>query len=160
MRTHTTPRDAASSGFTLVEILVVMVVMAVGLLGGLALVLHGLRASRVALEQTGAVNLAADLADRIRANRTAGPAYALGTGTVLPPPAKACRSAGECDAGDVAAHDLYEWQQAALAALPGARTSVRVAAADGLAANVYQVRIEWTQAGRSTRANFALTVLA
>jgi type IV pilus assembly protein PilV len=39
---------AREAGFTLVEVLVVAVVMAIGLLGGLALLLSGLRASKVA----------------------------------------------------------------------------------------------------------------
>jgi type IV pilus assembly protein PilV len=160
MRVDSMQRGALPCGFTLVEILVVMVVMAVGLLGCVALLLDGVRASRIAIQEAGAVNLVADLGDRIRANRAAGQAYALGAGTVLPPPAKACLATGECDTRDVAARDLYEWQQATLSALPGARTSVRVAPAAESPRNVYQILIEWTQAGRSTHAQFALTVQA
>jgi type IV pilus assembly protein PilV len=148
----------ADSGFTLVEILVVTVVMAVGLLGGVALLLTGLRASRLAIQQTGAANLATDLGDRIRANRAAGPAYALDAGTVLAPPAKPCQSPGECDPGEVAARDLYEWQQVAIATLPGARTSVRVSPADAAPANVYLILVEWVQAAQAADSRFALTV--
>jgi type IV pilus assembly protein PilV len=150
---------AREAGFTLVEVLVVAVVMAIGLLGGLALLLSGLRASRVALQQTGAAILATDLGDRIRANRSAGQAYALGADTVLAAPAKHCQSIGECDSGDVAARDLYEWQQAARSALPGAMTSVVVFPADEAPANVYFIVVEWAQANQAT-ARFALTVQA
>lgn len=160
MRISQTRGIVAASGFTLVEILVVMVVMSVGLLGGVALLLTGLRASRLAIQQTGAVNLAADLGDRIRANRSAGPAYALGAGTLLAPPPRSCQSTGECDSSDVAARDLYEWQQAAMSALPGATTSVVVSPAGEIPANVYVIVVQWTQAGRAAAARFALTVQA
>jgi type IV pilus assembly protein PilV len=153
-------RAFTCSGFTLVEILIVVVVMAVGLLGSLALLLTGFRASRVAIQQTGAANLAADLGDRIRANRAAGAAYALGAGEVVAAPAKPCQSIGECDAPEVAARDLYEWQQCAMATLPGARTSVRVVPGAGVPQNIYLILVEWAQAGQATSARFALEVQA
>ena len=160
MRRYPCRGGERTSGFTLVEVLIVAVVMAVGLLGGVALLLTGLRASRVAMQQTGAATLAADLADRIRANRSAGPAYALGAGTLLASPAKHCQSTGECAPQDVAALDLYEWQQATVSALPGAMTSVAVTPVDEVPANVYVIVVEWTQAGQTATARFALTVQA
>ena len=63
------------SGFTMVEALVALVVLAIGLLGIAALYLDTLRAGRTAIYRTQAVALAADLADRIRSNRTAVAAY-------------------------------------------------------------------------------------
>jgi len=160
MRGSTRLGGAAAGGFTLVEVLVVAVVTAVGLLGGLSLLLTGLRASRLAMQQTGAAILAADLGDRICANRSAGHAYALGVGTLLEAPARLCRSTGECGPRDVAARDLYEWQQAAISALPGAMTSVSVSPADGAPSNVYVIVVEWVQAGQASAARFALTVQA
>lgn len=159
MRGITWRSGPPASGFTLVEVLVVAVVIAVGLLGGLALLLTGLRASRLAMQQTGAAILAADLGDRIRSNRSGGQAYVLDTGTVLAAPSKVCQSTGECDPGDVAARDLYEWQQAAMSALPGVMTSVAVSPADEVPANVYVIVVEWAHAGRAA-ARFSLTVQA
>jgi type IV pilus assembly protein PilV len=147
-------------GFTLVEVLVVVVVMAIGLLGGLELLLAGLRASRLAIQQTVATNLVADLGDRIRANRSAGIAYALDAGTLLPAPAKPCHATDQCDAEDVAARDLYEWQQAALTSLPGATTSVQVDPDGDPSGKLYMIRIEWAGAGRSAGMQFTLTVQA
>jgi len=149
-----------AAGFTLVEVLVVAVVMAVGLLGGLALLLTGFRASRLAMQRTGAAILATDLADRIRANRSAGTAYALGAETLLAAPARLCRSSGECDPRDVATRDLYEWQRTAMAALPGAVTSVEVSPAVDIPANVFVIVVEWSPAGQAAAARFALTVQA
>ncbi len=153
-------RGAASCGFTLVEVLVAAVVMAVGLLGGVALLLTGLRASRLATQQTSAAILAADLGDRIRANRAAGTAYALDAGSLLAAPDKACTVVGECSSQDVAARDLYQWQQATRSALPDATTSVAVSPIDGLPASLYLIVVEWTQTGQATAAWFALTVQA
>lgn len=153
-------RGDPAAGFTLVEVLVVVVVMAVGLLGGLALLLTGLRASRLAVQRTGAAILATDLGDRIRANRPAGTAYALEAATLLAAPARQCRSSGECDPADVAARDLYEWQRAALAALPGAVTRVEVSPVGDSPARVFVIVLEWTQAGHAAAARFALTVQA
>jgi len=53
------------SGFTMVEVLVALVVLAIGLLGIAALYLNSLQSGRTAIYRTQAVNLAADLADRI-----------------------------------------------------------------------------------------------
>ena len=55
-------------GFTLIELLVALVVLSVGLLGGSALLLRGLRDQGLALRQQSATLLVADMADRIRTN--------------------------------------------------------------------------------------------
>ena len=61
---------ARLSGFTLVETLVALVVMSVGMLGIAALYIEGLRSGQTSIARTTAVNLAADMADRIRSNPT------------------------------------------------------------------------------------------
>ena len=63
-------------GFTIVEALVALVVLAVGMLGIASLYVTTLRASGSAMSRMQAINLASDLGDRIRANRTAEAAYA------------------------------------------------------------------------------------
>jgi type IV pilus assembly protein PilV len=62
----------AHGGFGLLESLVALAVVSVGMMGIAALYGHGLRAETTALYQTVAVNLAADMADRLRANRRGG----------------------------------------------------------------------------------------
>ena len=64
-----------AAGFSLVEALVSLVVISVGMIGIAALYGQGLNAGSTALYRTVAVNLGADMADRIRNNRTAGVAY-------------------------------------------------------------------------------------
>ena len=55
------PAAASARGFTLVEVLVALVVLAVGMLGMAVLLVEGLQGSRSALEHTQAVNLASDI---------------------------------------------------------------------------------------------------
>ena len=61
-------------GISMVEALVALVVIAVGMLGIAGLYLSSLQASRSAKLRSYAVELAGSIADRIRANRDAGPA--------------------------------------------------------------------------------------
>ena len=65
------------AGFGLVEALVSLVVISVGMIGIAALYGQGLRASGSALYRTIAVNLAADMADRIRVNRRGDSSFGL-----------------------------------------------------------------------------------
>ena len=98
--------DPGQKGFTLVEVLVALVVMSVGMLGIAALYLEGLRAGRTALYRTTAITLAADMADRIRANRNAGLAYA-GTGPGAD--GDCVNGAVDCTAEELAADDWLDW---------------------------------------------------
>ena len=103
------------AGFTLLEVLIALCVLATGMLGIGMMLLESVRASRSALHRTAAVALAADLGERIRANRVAGDAYALGAGTMAGAPASECTVGDACDSSEVAALDLYQWQQVVLA---------------------------------------------
>src|SRR5437764_14637551 len=67
-------RPARPRGFTMIEMLVALVVLAVGMLGVAILFGISLHSGSSAISRMQAVNLAADLADRTRANRRAGDA--------------------------------------------------------------------------------------
>ena len=151
-------QKTTSRGFTLVEVLIALVVLAIGMLGIAALLLNGLQSSRIALLRTQAVMLASDIGDRIRANRTGGAAYTLASGTALSTPSKLCTTAGQCNSSEIAAVDLYAWQQTVLAALPGATTAVTVAPVGALSSNTYTITISWTQSGDSAASSLTLTV--
>jgi type IV pilus assembly protein PilV len=136
-----------ADGFTLVEVLIALLVLSIGMLGIAALYLESLRASRAALVRTEAVTLAADIADRIRANRNPAGAYDCG---------------GTCDAGEggnaVAIADLNDWRTAVAARLPGGTSSITFAAAAANATNIYTVTVGWTEIGYTDPLTYVLRV--
>lgn len=141
------------AGFTLIEVLVALVVMSVGMLGIAALYLEGLRAGRTAVYRTTAVTLAADMADRIRANRDAGAAYA-GTG---PGSDEACVNGdADCSPAEMAADDWFEWRQRIGDQLPaGAAARIDV---NGAGPVEYVIRLEWPEIGQDQPADYSLRV--
>lgn len=146
------------SGFTLIEVLVALTVLAVGLLGLGTLMIDGLAGSRIALQHAQAVVLAADVAERIRANRAGADAYALGEGTTVAAPGFDCSAPGECSAAQVAALDLYDWQQSVRDSLPGAETSIVAGLVGAGPARRHEIAIRWVQSGDADRASVALLV--
>lgn len=144
------------SGFTMVETLVALVVLAIGLLGIAALLLKSLQSGRTATYRTQAVNLAADLADRIRSNRTAGNAYATLFGD-MPAVVGTCDTTGGCSDASLAATDLARWKDRLDELLPDGQGQVAVVApvAAGEPTN-YTVTVRWTEAGEAAQVTFQL----
>jgi type IV pilus assembly protein PilV len=115
-------------GFGLVESLVALVVVSVGMIGIAALYGQGLGASRTALFRTQAVNLASDMADRIRLNRVAG----AGPGGVV------------CAPAEMAAHDVWDWTTRIEQQLPGGEGEVLFE--PGLPPR-YTINVRWAEPG-------------
>jgi type IV pilus assembly protein PilV len=144
-------RDA---GFTLIEALIALVVLAVGLLGIAALYVESLRASRSALYRTQAVVFATDLADRIRANRnacTAGGCAYEGVGALT----ATCETTAGCTPAQLAANDLKRWLDTGAGALPGFAGSVDFTAGTP---NQYVILVQWIEAGVTDPASYTLRV--
>ena len=132
-------RVAAAGGFSLVEALVSLVVISVGMIGIAALYGQGLNAGSTALYRTVAVNLAADMADRIRVNRTAGAAYEA------MPADKSCGPVASCTPADMAVHELYKWKQRLNSELPNPTGSVDY---DGSTTPpTFTIDIKWQEPG-------------
>lgn len=144
------------SGFTMVEVLVALVVLAIGLLGIAALYLNSLQAGRTAIYRTQAINLAADLADRIRANRTAQAAY----GTLFADAEAAvanCDTTGGCFDTDLASTDLARWKGTLAQLLPNGQGQVVVTlpVAVGEPTN-YVVTVQWAEVGEAQPVTFQI----
>ncbi len=79
-------RFETSRGFTLIEVLVTMIILAVGLLGLAGMQIAGMKANHSALLRTQATFAAYDLADRMRANPTdfAGQTLTIDNGGTYP----------------------------------------------------------------------------
>jgi type IV pilus assembly protein PilV len=135
------PARSRARGFTLVETMVALVVLAVGMLGIAGLYVTTLKSGGGAIYRMQAVNLAADLADRIRANRGANVAYAGAAAD------NNCYGAAsvDCAPGLMAANDLFVWQQQIAAILPNGNANVVVAGA--AAPFTYTITINWTESG-------------
>ncbi|MEY5098233.1 MAG: type pilus modification protein PilV [Pseudomonadota bacterium] len=106
------PQSSGQRGASLIEVLVTMVIMAVGLLGLAGLTLANARSSKNSFYRTEATFLAHDILDSIRANKSALNAYVTGINDT--PSCSA--NPGTPDA--VAACDLAAWK-ARLAGAPG-----------------------------------------
>src|SRR5262245_9913426 len=99
----------SSGGFSIVEALVAMTLLFASLLSIAGLYIHSLRAGSNTMLRTRAANLAANIADCIRANPTAGAAYSSEqqplTGAVAN-----CGPETQCTAVRRAASDLAKWE--------------------------------------------------
>ena len=145
MPTCTSTTKRGTQGFTLLEVLATLLLLAVGMLGIATLYLESLRVSRLALHRTQAVTLAADLADRIRANRDPASAYACGD---------PCRP--DTGANAVATADLASWLENVAAQLPGGTGAITfTAAANGVPAR-YTVAVRWDAGGTAHSHSFQL----
>jgi type IV pilus assembly protein PilV len=143
-------------GFTMVETLVALVVLAIGMLGIAALYLNSLQAGRTAIYRTQAVNLAADLADRIRANRTAVAAYGIvfANGSADVP---ACYTTAGCTPIELAAGDLSRWKADIAQLLPNGQGQVAVTMPVGAGEPAsYVITVRWAEVGEVAPVTFQI----
>jgi len=148
-------------GFTLIEVLIALVVLAIGMLGIAAVYLEGLRASRSALLRTQAVVLAADMSDRIRANR-----YVISGAQLYDPAATAASANNNCDnttdsasvctPSQMFANDLARWQAAIQARLPGGSGTVAFQLVNTIP--TYTITVTWAEQGDASGNTYILTV--
>jgi type IV pilus assembly protein PilV len=94
-------------GFTLVEVLIAVLVMAIGLLGLAGLQLTTLQSNQSAYHRSLATMKAMDIADRMIANGGQVANYATGLGA--PSSASTC-VASSCAPSDMAEFDLAQWK--------------------------------------------------
>ena len=138
-------------GFSLVESMVALVVLSVGLLGVARMYVYSLQNGRTALLNSQAVVLAADMADRIRANRTAGNDYAGGAADF------ACVDGGvDCTPTQMAANDLLVWRAEVANALPNGVAFVAVNVAT--LPTTFVITVLWNDTGSPLPSQYRLTV--
>lgn len=137
---------AASSGFTLLEVLIAIVVLAIGLLGLAGLQASSLRVNHDAHLRSQATALAYDMADRMRAN--SGQALLAGSPYVIPFNAVVCNLNYAPAANlSVAANDIAEWRNQLACLLP--RGDGRVTRAG----TVFTVDVRWNEREDGNAAN-------
>ncbi|MBN8766998.1 MAG: type IV pilus modification protein PilV [Thiobacillus sp.] len=122
------------SGFTLLEILVAMLVMAIGLLGLAGLMTSSMRNNLSASHRTQATWMAYDIVDRMRANRASAV-----TGAYASPMGVAANCSAAVPAGTVPVQDIAAWKNQLACALPAGNGSIAV----DVNTKVATVLIQW-----------------
>ncbi len=124
--------------------MVALVVLSMGMIGISALFAQGLNAGRSALYRSQVVNLIADLADRIRANRSGQAAYAGAAAD------NNCDPAGgggvDCAPVQMAAHDLFVWNQRIQQSLPSGQWQIQFDPTT--LPPSYTIQVSWVDVGR------------
>jgi type IV pilus assembly protein PilV len=145
---------ARSAGCALLEALVALSILAVGLLGSIALLLASLRSSREALHHGTAVRLAGDLAERVRANRAGLSGYPFNT-------TMAASVAGPtCGPEDRASADVAEWQQELATVLPQAVARLTLDDTTAVAGTWCTIQLSWGGSGPRDGGSYTLRLRA
>ena len=128
-------------GFSLVEVLIALVIMSVGMLGIAGLYVQSMQAGRTSMFRHHAVTLAGDVADRIRANPTAGGAYTAANGAD-----NSCVAGNVvCTPAQMAANDILIWKAEAASILPSG--DVTIAFNNVATPPVYTITVSWNEPG-------------
>jgi type IV pilus assembly protein PilV len=113
------------AGMSLIEVLVSMLISAIGLMGLIGLQVGSMRSGKAANLQSAANLLVGDLADRMRANAEGNRApltYASGgtwrSGAGCAPAASDCVAQPRCTPAERTREDLAAWRRSIAAALP------------------------------------------
>jgi type IV pilus assembly protein PilV len=139
-----------SNGFTLIEVLVATLVLAVGLLGLLGLQAASIKNNLSAYNRSQATQLAYDMADRMRANKnesldpTSGNVIATSTYLTMAlkdaADQKDCAKMTGCTGAQMAQNDLFQWRTALTNTLPSSEgTTITVDAAT----RVFTITVKW-----------------
>lgn len=130
------PTNRAAAGFTLIEVLITVVVMAFGLLGIAGLMLKGLSLNNSSYLRSVATQQAYDIGDRIRANivgATAGNYNAISYSAN-----QICNPCTNCSAGNLAIYDACYWNTQNETLLPSGRGTVVLNGVDE-----YIITVSW-----------------
>lgn len=141
-------RRGSQCGMTMIEILVTLVIVAVGALGLAGMQLKAAKFNKEAGVRSTATQLAVELSDRMRVNmdgvKTGSYNRDLGYDAALADPGSdpGCGSSNDCTAGQLAQLDIYNWLQAIAAAMPQGTGAISPVAGNRF---VYQINVMWKE---------------
>jgi type IV pilus assembly protein PilV len=139
-------RSRGARGFSLVEVLVSIAIVAMGVLAVAGLLGSATRSGKRGEQVATATLLAEDIADRIRANRAGAADYALAAGAWPPATAPAgapCDRAAPCGPPALAQADLARWTRRLRALLPLGSGALAYRPASTAAGPAVDVWIGW-----------------
>ena len=149
-----------NTGFTLIEVLIAVVLLAGGLLGLAALQAASLKNNQSAYNRSQATQLAYDMADRIRANPTEANnlAASVYVATTTATAQSSCKISPGCTPALMAQNDRAEWNANIITALGSLGTG---SVTGNAATRIFTITISWDDnrdgAVNSSDPNFAMS---
>jgi type IV pilus assembly protein PilV len=138
-------------GFTLIEVLIAVLVVSFGMLGIASVLFASMRSATSNYTRQVAAAYAYDIIDRMRANNAeaalAGGAYTVAMGTTITVPTSCV--AATCTAAEMAAYDIWEWEDELKNTLPSGEGSVAIAAGSNSTYTV-TVTVQWADTAGAT----------
>lgn len=129
---------ASASGFTLIEVLVAMLITAIGIMGIAALQFKGLQYNQDAYYRTQINFLAYDIADRMRLNQKNASTYVMANAYEVPADKPAgCKQTGTNAVGK--SNDMACWKEQLWESLPPGSTAQIADSGNGL----FTVTLAW-----------------
>jgi len=148
-------------GFGLIEVLVSMLILAIGLLGIAGLQAQSIRFNHEAYLRTQATVLANDIADRMRANRTVAidtNSYNFSLNDQPTASVTSCET-NACNGGNIAEYDFAQWRANIASALPnGLGAATPVAKPGAQTWREYTIQIRYNSASTDTSSSSPTTV--
>ncbi len=133
-------KSKKEAGIALIEVLVAVLVLAVGLLGMAAMQVQSSQMTNGAAQRTQAILLTADMMDRVRANRANAADY---DGISVDPAVTTCATDyAPLASATVSANDITEWSNLVVCLLPEGTGTVTV---DNTTGEVVVV-VDWSKA--------------
>jgi type IV pilus assembly protein PilV len=137
-----------SGGYSLIEVLVAMLVLAIGVLGAAATQAVALRMRHDSDLMAAAIRLGSTLGERMRANPAAASAYLFefdgGAGSRPAAPSTQCFTGSTCTPSQLAAFDIHEVSQLLASTFPGGHVKV---CRDAQPWNPARESLQWQCAG-------------
>ena len=135
--------QSKSKGFTLIEVVITMFILAIGILGLAGMQAVGVKESQNSYFRTQADMLANDIVDRMRANLSASrdtgvDAYVIAANDE----AGNQECAANCSAANMATYDLFQWRTAITnSSLPNASSAITRQAGE----DIYTIDVIWDE---------------
>lgn len=109
---------ASQHGFSMLEVLITLVIIAIALLGTAGLQVYAMRVNQSGQFRTQAIFLASDIAERMEANKAAAVAGGyVASNTALTAMGVNCGTSA-CDSTNLALYDLNQWETTIANLLP------------------------------------------
>lgn len=140
------------NGFTLIEVLVTLVIMAVGMLGLAGMQATSLKNTESSYQRSQATQMAYDMLDRMRANKAGVDSGSYDSITTTAASGSDCESA-VCTPSTMAGYDDEKWHEQLASLLPSGTGSVTGSGTG----SVFTITVSWDD-NRDGEANTSFTL--